>query len=311
MTRMRTAVMTVGALGGLSGAVWGLLLRQSRHARVVIGRPTAPPLNADGTYLPSGAGPVDIPDADPLRFAVLGDSSAAGLGADSVAELPGVALARGLAEEAARPVRLTTFARVGATTLALADQVDQVLAPAPSPEVCLVIIGANDVSTRLRVATSAELLGEQVGRLRRAGVRVVVGTCPDLGAVRPIPQPLRSVARRWSTALARQQHLAVLRAGGYPVPLGDLLSSEFLARPRDFFSADQFHPNAAGYDAAVSILLPPLCQVAGVWGGPLPELTRRDGINGRGPRRGRRMVGVVNRMARRLLDDGAYLSRTR
>ena len=39
---------------------------------------------------------------DVLRFAVLGDSTAAGLGVDRPEQLPGVVLARGLAEETGR-----------------------------------------------------------------------------------------------------------------------------------------------------------------------------------------------------------------
>ncbi|NUT48597.1 MAG: SGNH/GDSL hydrolase family protein, partial [Saccharothrix sp.] len=108
---------------------------------------------------------------------------------------------------------------------------------------------------------SAALLGEQVRRLRAAGVGVVVATCPDLGTVRPIAEPLRSVARGWSRRLARAQRVEVERAGGVAVALGDLLAAEFRARHVDYFSHDRFHPSAAGYEAATSILLAPLCGV--------------------------------------------------
>jgi lysophospholipase L1-like esterase len=307
MSRMRAAVLTVGTLGGLSGLVWGLLTRQTRHARVVIGRTAVAPFDPDGGYLPCGRGPVPWTECaqQPLRFAVLGDSSAAGLGADSVRSVPGARLATGLAEEIDRPVWLTTFAEVGATTLALSAQVDSLLADAV-PDLCLMIIGANDVSTRLRVAASAALLGRQVDRLRGRGVAVVVGTCPDLGTVRPIPQPLRAVAHRLSLALAREQRAAVLSAGGHPVPLADLLSPEFLARPQEFFSADRFHPNTAGYDAAVSVLLPMLCQAVGVWGGHATSPPRQPFT----PTRTRttwQLVKRLHRAARHLLADKSYL----
>ncbi|MEO6083661.1 MAG: GDSL-type esterase/lipase family protein, partial [Umezawaea sp.] len=139
------------------------------------------------------------------------------------------------------------------------------------PDVALVIIGANDVTTKVSIAEAAAMLGAQVSRMRLAGIGVVVGTCPDLGTVLPIAQPLRSVARSWSLRLAREQRTAVERAGAVAVPLADLLAPEFLARPGDLFSGDRFHPNAIGYDAAASVLLAPLCSVAGIWhGGPLP-----------------------------------------
>jgi lysophospholipase L1-like esterase len=274
----RTVAMAAGAIGGLSGAAYGLLTEQSRRARLVIGVPEAPPPVADGVYLPDGTGPV--PDDElacgvaPLCFVVIGDSSAAGVGVDTADQLPGVLLARGLAEEAERPVRLLTVAISGSTTRSLPAQVERALRA--GPDLALVIIGANDVTTKMPVHVSARLLGIEVRRLTSAGVGVVVGTCPDLGAIRPIPQPLRSVARSWSLALARMQRGEVERAGAIPVALADLLSPEFLARPADLFSADRFHPNAIGYEAAAAVLLPALCSVAGVWiGGPLPALPTR------------------------------------
>ncbi len=244
----RFVALAVTALGGLA---YGLFTTQSKRARVVIGVPDAPPPRADGVYGQA--------DGKPVRFAVLGDSMAAGLGVDDPAELPGVLLATGLADESGRPVRLETHAISGSTTYDLPAQVDRVVAD--PPDVALVIIGANDVTTRMSIPASAALLGVQLRRLREAGVGVVVGTCPDLGSIQPIAQPLRTVAREWSLRLARAQRREVERAGAVPVALGDLLAAEFTARRGDFFSRDRFHPSAAGYEAATSILLAPLCSV--------------------------------------------------
>jgi lysophospholipase L1-like esterase len=250
MRGFRLLALAAGAVGGMTGVAYGLFTSQSRRARVVIGVPAAPPLRADGVY---GSGP-----GRPVRFAMIGDSMAAGLGVDDPEDLPGVLLARGLADETGRAVRLETYAISGSTTRDVVAQVDRVVAD--PPDLALVIIGANDVTTRMSVEASAALLGTQVRRLRDAGVGVVVGTCPDLGIVRPIAEPLRSVARQWSVRLARAQRRAVVRAGGVPVGLGDLLAAEFTARV-DYFSRDQFHPSAVGYEAAASILLAPLCGV--------------------------------------------------
>jgi lysophospholipase L1-like esterase len=264
----------VGAVGGLSSAAYGLLIEQSKRARTVIGVPERDPLNADGVYLADGTGPHPFGTGpDPLRFAVIGDSSAAGLGVELPSQLPGTVLARGLADEADRPVRLNTYAISGSTTRDLPAQVDRALAD--SPEVALVIIGANDVTDKLAVHESARLLGVQLRRLRAAGVAVVVGTCPDLGAIQPIPQPLRAVASAWSLLLARAQKAAVERADAVPVALAALLSPEFFARPNDLFSPDRFHPNAAGYEAAASVLLAPLCAAIGVWS---PEHAKSEAV---------------------------------
>ncbi|WP_406692688.1 SGNH/GDSL hydrolase family protein [Saccharopolyspora sp. ID03-671] len=294
---LRLALLAAGTAGGLSGAAYGLLNGQAGHARRVIGPPIAEPLRADGVHLPSGVGPVprgEVPEGvRPLELAVLGDSSAAGLGASFPSELPGVGVARGLAEELDGPVSLTTHAIVGATTQELSEQVDAVLRR--PPDVVLIIIGANDVTSKLPVPRCAELLGEQVRRIVEEGVPVVVGTCPDLGAIRPIPQPLRSVASRWSLALARAQRRSVEINGGYAVPLADLLSPEFLARPAEFFSPDRFHPSGAGYEAAAEILLPVVCIAVGAWqGGPLPPApTRSETAEARRPTS--RVVAHLNR----------------
>ncbi|KAA2263242.1 SGNH/GDSL hydrolase family protein [Solihabitans fulvus] len=305
---VRSVVLTAGALGGLSGVAYGLFMEQSKRARLVIGVPEDPPLHADGVYLPDGTGPVPLGEHDgptPLRFGVFGDSSAAGVGVESERELPGVLLAVGLAEEAERPVLLTTYAISGATTPDLAGQVDGALAeradgtPPVPPEVALVIIGANDVTDTIPIRSSARMLATEVERLRAAGVGVVVGTCPDLGAILPIPQPLRSVARTWSLTLGRTQRRAVDEVGGTPVPLADLLSPEFLARPGELFSPDRFHPNAAGYEAAAAVLLAPLCSVAGVWsGGPLPALPRRS-ATAEANRPTTKAIAWLNRLNRR------------
>ncbi len=270
---LRTAAVAMGAVGGGFSALYALLNEQGRRARLAIGAPTAPPPRGDGVYQPHGLHGI----RPSLRFAVVGDSMAAGLGADRPEELPGVLIAKGLAEESDRPVRLTTYAVVGSTTRDLRGQVDRVVRD--RPDVALVIIGANDVTSKVSIGAAVAMLGAQVGRMRLAGIGVVVGTCPDLGTVLPIAQPLRSVARSWSLRLAREQRIAVERAGGVAVPLADLLSREFLARPGDLFSADRFHPNAVGYDAAAAVLLAPLCSVAGVWhGGPLPDLPVRSAV---------------------------------
>jgi len=258
-----TAAVVAGGLGGLTTVAYGLLNQQSQRARITIGEPVEPPFNADGTYWPDGSGPHPYGDGpEPLRFAVIGDSSAAGLGVDIASQLPGVLLASGLAEESGRPVALRTYAVCGATSRDIAEQVDAALADQPT--VALVIIGANDVGERLTVRQSATLLKAQLARLRAANVSVVVGTCPDLGAILPIPQPLRSLARAWSLMLAKAQLAAVVRSGCVPVALADLLSPEFVARPQDLFSADRFHPSAAGYEAAAAILLAPLCMAVGL-----------------------------------------------
>lgn len=273
---LRVTAVAAGCVGGLGTAVYRLMIEESKRARRTIGPPKTAPPRADGVYLPDGSYLPDCshrPDGDAgcsrhgraVRLAVLGDSSAAGLGAEAPDLLPGVAVARGLAEESGRPVRLDTYAVSGSRSSHLADQVE--LALLGRPDVVLALIGANDVTNLTPPQTAAAQLGDAVRRLRDAGVAVVVGTCPDLGVVRPIEQPLRGFLHAWSLALARLQRTAVQQAGGLTVPLGDLLAADFMARA-DFFSDDQFHPSGLGYAAAAAVLLPAVCSALGMLGGP-------------------------------------------
>ncbi|MYS23670.1 Lysophospholipase L1 [Streptomyces sp. DvalAA-14] len=276
MSRARVArrIATAAAFGGggislLGGAAVGLLLTEVRLAKRVVGGSDDEPPRADGRYgsafaLPTGEAP--------LRLSFLGDSTAAGQGVHRARETPGALLASGLAAVAERPVKLVNVALPGAQSDDLARQVslvlDGVVAP---PDVVVVMIGANDVTRRMPLATSVRLLADAVRRLRAAGTEVVVGTCPDLGSVEPVYQPLRWLARRASRQLAAAQTIAVVELGGRTVSLGDLLGPEFEARPRELFGPDNYHPSAEGYATAAMAMLPTVCAVLGLW----PEADER------------------------------------
>ncbi|MBO0866685.1 MAG: SGNH/GDSL hydrolase family protein, partial [Mycobacterium sp.] len=63
--------------------------------------------------------------------------------------------------------------------------------------------------------------------------------------------------------LARAQAVAVRAAGGVPVPLANLLASDFLHSAAMLLSEDQYHPSAAGYALVADQLLPALCDALG------------------------------------------------
>ncbi|TFV67105.1 SGNH/GDSL hydrolase family protein, partial [Blastococcus sp. CT_GayMR20] len=189
-------------------------------------------------------------------------SSAVGLGVERASETPGALIAAALTELAERPVRLVRLAVSGAKSVDLDEQVDRALTE--QPDVALIMIGANDVTSRIRPAVSVRHLADAVRRLTEAGAEVVVGTCPDLGTIRPIAQPLRTLARRWSRQMAAAQTIAVVEAGGRTVSLGSVLGPAF-ASDRDMFSVDEFHPSAVGYAQAAAVLLPSVADAVGVW----------------------------------------------
>ena len=184
-----------------------------------------------------------------LHLMIFGDSTATGYGCTSADEVPGVLIARGLAEESGKRIRLSTKAIVGATSKGLSGQIDAMFVAGPPPDAAVIMIGANDITKPNGIGPSARRARRRGARLRAAGAVVVVGTCPDFGVVTAIPQPLRWVARTRGLRLARAQAGAVRAAGGVPVPLADLLSPEFLQAPEVLFSDDMFHPSAAGLRA--------------------------------------------------------------
>src|SRR3954451_20746153 len=271
MTRMATArrLATSAAYGGGSVALGGaaivaLLREEARSARRSIEARTTKgdPPSGDGVY---GRG-----RGKPLVLAVLGDSSAVGLGVERSTETPGVLIAAALTELAERPVRLVRLAVSGAKSADLPAQVAKALAE--QPDVALIMIGANDVTSRARPTVSVRHLADAVTRLTEAGCEVVVGTCPDLGTIRPIAQPLRTFARRWSRQMAAAQTMAVVEAGGRTVSLGSVLGPAF-ASDRTMFSNDEFHPSAVGYAQAAAVLLPSVADAIGVW--PAPDRSVR------------------------------------
>jgi lysophospholipase L1-like esterase len=273
-------VVAAAAVGGggltvLTGASIGLVVAEAKLARRAIGHAVEVPPRADGLF---GRNPhASLPDpptpADnrPLRFAMLGDSTAAGYGVETAEQTPGALLAAALAAHSGRQVLLANVARVGACSDRLGEQVDTLLADGPegAPQVATIMIGANDITHRMPITDSAAHLNDAVTRLREAGCEVVVGTCPDLGTIRPIQPPLRWMVRRWSRRLAMAQARVVYAAGGRSVPIGALLGPEFGARS-ELFGPDRFHPSAEGYATAAAAVLPALA--AAVWNVDRPNV---------------------------------------
>ena len=216
-------------------------------------RDEAPP-DSTGWYGRGRPGPA-------IKIALLGDSSAAGYGVDRAVETPGAHLASGVAAGADRRVHLRAFAKIGAQSSDLTGQIDRALAT--EPDLTVILVGANDVTHQVRPSQSVRHLAEGVRRLREAGSTVLVGTCPDLGTVRPIPPPLKQLARSWSRRLAAAQAIATVEEEGVAVSLGSILGPDFAAAPALLFGPDQFHPSAEGYRALAEVLVPSALNALG------------------------------------------------
>lgn len=250
------AAGAVGAVGALAGVgARRLLARQAATARALIGKPlgeVAPP--ADRLYKRRYG--------DPIELLLLGDSIAAGLGAEDGTGTLGARLAMKVAKRTQRSVNLTTAAVVGSETSVVMEQVER-LPEGYHADVAVLVVGGNDVIHRVPLAESVAQLVAVVERLRELGTPVVVGTCPDLGALRAVPNPLRALGSRFSRQLAAAQAEAALAAGAHVVSLATLVGPFFVTNPEEMFSLDRFHPSELGYRRTAEALLPSVLAALG------------------------------------------------
>jgi lysophospholipase L1-like esterase len=249
------------AVAGAGGALVSALLAkqvvrmQARIARRVIGKPLGEEaLAADRVYKKRYGNPVDL--------LLLGDSIAAGLGAETPKHTLGAQLAKRVAKRTERAVRLHTAAIVGSETSMLRAQ----LAGLPAgyvADVAVIVVGGNDVTHRVRTSASKRQLAEAVESLQQQGAEVVVGTCPDLGALGALPQPLRTLAGLASRQLAAAQRDVATDLGARAVSLAEVVGPFFLAQPDEMFAIDRFHPSGTGYRRTAKALLPSVLGALG------------------------------------------------
>ncbi|HEY0485220.1 MAG TPA: SGNH/GDSL hydrolase family protein [Mycobacteriales bacterium] len=236
------------ALGALGGAVLGAEAFAAAH-RSYASSDDAPPL--EGTF--------GRPGDPPLRLAVLGDSTAAGLGVDRTDETVGGRLATMLAATGRRVV-LDGVGVSGSRAADLGTQVSRALLHG-RPDVAVVLVGANDAVHAGRLGRMRRDLAAAVRRLRVADVAVVVGTCPDMGAVRAFAHPLREIVAWSGRRVADSQVRAIRAAGGVPVDLAVRTGPVFRADPGTL-AEDAFHPSADGYDLWALALYPAVYDAA-------------------------------------------------
>ncbi len=192
-------------------------------------------------------------------MAVLGDSIAWGQGAARERDRLSARLVDGLASRG-YDVEARVFAVRGARSASLAAQVGQALSW--SPDLAVVVIGANDLTHLVPVEAAAQALAEAVRRLRTSGAEVVVAPAPDLSAVPHVPVFLRETVRAAGDLLRERQTSVVLAEGGRVADPDQRASRAFATDP-SLFSADRFHPSSAGYGVIADSLLPAVLEAAG------------------------------------------------
>lgn len=267
MTSLTGRIGRATATTLLAGAVGGVALIAG-EAIAARGRQYAKPIM--GLALRTSMGPAGAPA---LRLVLLGDSAAIGVGVERLAETVGGQLARLLAEGTAqtgeRHVLLSSVGVAGSRSTDLATQVARSLL-GDRPDVAVVLIGQNDATELRGPEESAAYLASAVRRLRESGVQVVVGTCPDLGAIRSVAPPLRQITGWLGRRMARAQAKAVKDAGGDVVDLGEETGAVFRA-DAGTLCYDGFHPSADGYRVWAHALFPAVAAAALASGRPAAQ----------------------------------------
>ena len=219
--------------------------------------PTAPAMQLGGAFGPE--------DATPLKLVVLGDSTAAGVGAPS----PRDAYPSVLAERLAGVDRRVTLAAFGISGARVADVLGEQVprAEAENPDVVFVGIGANDTTHLTPLGDVRRNMREVVRRLRSSGARVVVAGAPDMRAS-AFYEPLRSLVGWRGCAVAGAIADAARSEGAYVVPLAEKTGPVFATDPDLYNSEDDFHPSAAGYRLWADAIYPVLERATEGLGAP-------------------------------------------
>ena len=230
---------TVGGAALLAAEALAARLASLRQARPRPGRARHPRLRVT---------------SPPLRLVLLGDATALGVGVD-VGRGDRRRPTRPDARRRRREGRPVHCRRLGCPMLRPGHAGRPGPARASAPDLAVILIGTNDATHLVRPGEAAAALATAVRRLRDAGTAVVVGTCPDLGAVRAIAPPLRQIVGWYGRRVARAQASAARAAGAAVVDLASQVGPVFRA-DAGMLCHDGFHPSADGYRVLAYRALP-------------------------------------------------------
>lgn len=224
-----------GTAPALTGLCWALCAWQLRRARNGP-RPYQEALVGSGLV---GAA-LQVPGQRPTRIAWLGDSLAAGLGCDDVADTPAHLTARLLE----RAVEVTVLAVPGSRTVHVID--DQLPQLDRSVDLIVLCVGANDVASSAR----RRQYGVDLDAIltATAPIPTIVLSLPDISMADRIAEPLRTLAgvrARWFDAARARVVAAHVHAAS--VDIARRPDGVSRTAGRSMLCADRFHPGPQGY----------------------------------------------------------------
>ena len=211
-----------------------------------------PEFDIEGTLQPAGARAGDRP----LRMVMFGDSTVAGLGADSVEDSLVLQTGQRVADLIGRPVEARGYGVSGARTADVRDE--QLPEIGSEVDVVVVVIGSNDVTHLAPPWRMDDLTTSMLAAARQhgGGAPVVLGGIPLFGEARAFAEPLRSVVDGYASILRDAQRGAANNVEGVTfVDIARDASPRFVGVD-GAMSSDQFHPGAIGYGFWADALAP-------------------------------------------------------
>ncbi|MBK5287636.1 MAG: hypothetical protein JJE46_04120 [Acidimicrobiia bacterium] len=246
---MRARGAAIATVPALVGGLWAQVHRAA-HAPL----PQFDDLDLTGSYGGSDREPGTGRGTEPIQVAVLGDSTLTGPGLDHASEVFVAHAARQLRTR----VHLTRYA-VGGSRIGDVFMHQLPAALDAAPDIAVVSIGANDAIHSTPLAQFERDVRTVVGALDRAGIATLVCGLIDLSVVPRVPTALKMMLAMRGAAYERRKARAVYPAArAVYVGASPAVNQAFRARGEEFFTADRFHPNAAGHECLASGLVPHL-----------------------------------------------------
>ncbi len=186
---------------------------------------------------------------NPLRVLIVGESSVAGVGAETHADALTGQFAAGLHARTGRTIEWEAIARSGATLKIACDEIIPQLTekcrtrPAGSTDLVLIVIGANDIIRLEREHRWLPHLEQFIAALRQqvGDVPIIFSAPPRYNRVTAFPEPLRSTFYLFGLMLYHAAERWSFDDDRFHVVLPDLDIDDTL------LACDQFHLNPRGY----------------------------------------------------------------
>ena len=257
----RWLIHTARILGTALAAFAGVAAVQLMRLRRMEFLPAHPGFYVNNVVAPTKPAPA----TRPLRFVVLGDSTAAGVGVESAEDSLPYLIAQRVADAESTPVHVVSYGWASARVADLVrQQLPRALEPIratetkpflPDADLIAVVIGSNDATHNTSPGRFRADLRTVLEGIRTAApsARVVLAGIPAFrGALRGM-EPLIFLADQYARLLRPVARADAGRAGAAYADLARHVP-ELIRGRTDVLSSDQFHPSVVGYTAWADVI---------------------------------------------------------